>query len=299
MIAVLEAVSFDDIGALDDDALATFLDPRDSGVDPSLLGVAAAGNAALIERIARSLPPASVAAFLRATQQRCVPHVVARARTSIRDQLFWPLVYWTRPRDFEELVWGERIPERVIDELDLDGRIVCDIGAGTGRFTLMAARRARRVIAVDAVPAMLGVLRSAASAAGLDNIEIRRGAFRALPLADESVDIAVACSSFMTSGPHGGPDALRDAERIVAPGGSVAIIWPQDPAWLLQHGFEHVRVEGQPCHAFRDEATAERLCATYYSDAAAAWARDHHARDIPYSVLGSSPPNDVCIKRRD
>lgn len=65
------------------------------------------------------------------------------------------------------------------------------------------------------------------------------------------------------------------------------------------HGSEHIQVAGHPSHRFRDEAIAERLCATYYSDAAAAWVREHHAREIAYSVLGSSPPNDVCIKRRD
>jgi ubiquinone/menaquinone biosynthesis C-methylase UbiE len=185
----------------------------------------------------------------------------------------------------------------VLDELDLDGKSVCDVGAGTGRFTLPAAKRAQRVIAVDAVPAMLERLQDKADAAALDNIEIRRGAFTALPVAERSVDIAVACSSFTSAGPLGGLSAVREAERIVCAGGSVAIIWPQDPLWLRGLGFEHVRLRGEQVHAFRDVATAERLCATYYSDAAAAWVRVHHARDIPYSVLGSSPPNDVCIKR--
>ena len=296
---MLEAISFDDITALDDDALRTFLDPRDGGVDPSMLGVATAGNPALVDRIARCLPEESALAFLLAARQRRAPQLVERARCIVREQLFWPLVYWTRPTDFEDLVWGERISDRLLDELDLDGRIVCDIGAGTGRFTLAAARRAWRVVAVDMVPAMLQRLQRAASAAGLDNIEMVRGAFRALPLADQSVEVAVACSSFMTTGPHGGPAALREAERIVTSGGSVAIIWPQDPTWLRRHGFEHVRVAGDPCHSFRDEPTAYRLCATYYSDAAAAWVREHHACDVPYSVLGTSPPNDVCIKRRD
>ena len=296
---MIEAVGFDDIEAFDDDALLTFLDPRDGGVDPSVLGVAAMGRQALVDRIARCLPEEHASAFIRAARLEHSPQSVSSARCAIRDRLFWPLVYWTRPDDFEELVWGERISDRVLDELDLDGKIVCDIGAGTGRFTLAAARRARRVIAVDMVPVMLQRLWRAANAAALDNIEIRRGAFRALPLADRSVDIAVACSSFMTSGPHGGPSALREAERVVVPGGSVAIIWPQDPSWLRRQGFAHVRVAGYACHSFRDEATAERLCAMYYSDAAAAWVREHNAREIPYSVLGSTPPNDVCIKRRD
>ena len=296
---MIEAVGFDDILAFDDDALRTFLDPRDGGVDPSVLGIAASGRDVLAERIATCLPEESASLFIQAARQEHSPRSVARAQCAIRDRLFWPLVDWTRPADFDDLVWGERISDRVLDELDLDDKIVCDIGAGTGRFTLAAARRARRVVAVDMVPAMLERLQRAASVAGLDNIETRRGAFRALPLADRSVDVAAACSSFMTRGPHGGPAALLEAERVVVSGGSIAVIWPQDPAWLRRRGFAHVQVAGYACHSFRDEATAERLCASYYSDAAAAWVREHHSRDVPYSVLGSTPPNDVCIKRRD
>ena len=296
---MLEAVRFEDIGAFDNEALRTFLDPHDGGIDPSVLGIAATGDPVLVDRLSRSLPLQSAPIFLHAVRQERSRKEIHNARCLIRDRLFWPLVYWTRPDDFEDLVWGERIPERVFDELDLDGKEVCDIGAGTGRFTIAAARRARRVIAVDMVPVMLQRLQRSAAAAGLDNIEVFRAPFRELPLADRSVDVAVACSSFMTAGPHGGPSALEEAERVVRPGGSVAVIWPQDPAWLLEHGFEHVRVSGHPCHAFRDVVTAERLCATYYSDAAAAWVREHQACDVPYSVLGSTPPNDVCIKRRD
>lgn len=289
---------FEDIDAFDDEALCTFLDPRDGGVDPSVLGVAASGRAGLVSRIIRCLPKDAVTLFASAAQEEHPAEAVERACSVVRERLFWPLVYWTRPADFAELIWGEHISDRVLDELDLDGRIVCDIGAGTGRFTLAAARRANRVIAVDMVPVMLGRLRRAAREAGLKNVEIRRGAFRALPLPDASVERAVACSSFMTAGPQGGQAALHEAERIVAPGGSVAIIWPQDPAWLRRQGFEHVRVAGSPCHAFRDVATAERLCATYYSEAAAEWVREHRTREVPYSVLGSQPPNDVCIKLR-
>jgi ubiquinone/menaquinone biosynthesis C-methylase UbiE len=46
-----------------------------------------------------------------------------------------------------------------------------DLGAGTGRFAIAAARRFGRVTAVDISPAMLAYLRSRAAAAGLTNLE--------------------------------------------------------------------------------------------------------------------------------
>lgn len=206
-------------------------------------------------------------------------------------------MYWTRPDDYAELVSGERINARVLEELDIDGKDVCDIGAGSGRFSLVAARHAHRVIAVDAVPALLQRLERRARREHVDNIDIRRAAFRALPLPDHSVDLAVACSSFTTAGAHGGLRALREAERIVRPGGVVAIVWPQHPSWYGQQGYEHVVVRGQGTVCFRDTATAERLCALYYSAEAAQWVREHATGDVPYAVLGVPPPNDLCIRR--
>lgn len=288
---------FEDIDSFDDDALETFLDPSDGGVDAHALGLAAIGCApAMVERLRRSLPASSAKEFLRSTRSRATPDAVAEARRRIIDQLLWPLVYWTRPDDYEQLIRGEEIAERVVDELGLDGKEVCDIGAGSGRFTLRAAPRARRVVAIDAVPVLLQRLMDSARRRGLHNIEPRRGAFRALPLADGSVDVAVACSSFTAHGPHGGVGALFEAERVVRAGGLVAIIWPQKPRWLRNHGYEHVVVRTRCSKTFEDQQTAERLCSLYYSRAAERWVRAHRTHEVPYSVLGGAPPADVCVK---
>src|SRR5205807_2597756 len=118
------------------------------------------------------------------------------------------------PEDYAALTDGERLHPHLLDVLELDGRDVCDVGAGAGRFTLAAAPRARHVIAVDVVTPLLEMLEHRARAAGHTNVETRRGAFTALPLDDASVDIAVACSAFTRTGPHGGAAALAEAERI-------------------------------------------------------------------------------------
>jgi ubiquinone/menaquinone biosynthesis C-methylase UbiE len=52
-----------------------------------------------------------------------------------------------------------------------------DLGAGTGQFTLAAARHFGRMTAVDVSPAMLEVLGEKATAAGLTNIDIVRAGF--------------------------------------------------------------------------------------------------------------------------
>ena len=290
--------SVNDLGCFDDDAMRTFFAPSRGGVAAADLGHALIGcDETLVRRVRNNLLPPAAVDFSAAHEQRCRSDVIAHARHRVLAQLFWPLVYWLRPDDYEELILGEQISPRLLSELDVDGKTVCDIGAGTGRFALLAAHRAARVIAVDGTPGLLERLAHTATRLGYTNIETRRGAFTALPLADASVDVAVACSAFTTWGPHGGDAAIDEAERIVRPGGEVAIIWPQDSRRPCARGYQYLQVRGEGVVRFRDTATALRLCATYYSASAAQWVSRHNSAEVPYSVLGVQPPTGMCVRR--
>jgi SAM-dependent methyltransferase len=291
--------SLADLGNFDDEALRTFLDPRDGGIDPDTLGQALqAADMGLVERVGACLPPDAARRFRAGLSSSAAPDARVAARGEVLETLFWPLLYWNRPEAYEELIAGEDINPAIVESLGLAGRVVCDIGAGAGRFTLPVAQIADRVIAVDAVPALLARLESHAARAGLHNIETRRGSFTRLPLEDESVDVAVACSSFTPAGPHGGGTALREADRITRDGGTIAVVWPQQPEWLEAAGFTRVSFPGDDVRHFRSVADAERLCRDFYSDEAALWVRAHHTADVPFDVLGQLPPNEMCVRRR-
>ena len=59
---------------------------------------------------------------------------------------------------------------RFVQERAQTGDTLLDVGAGTGRFALPLAYQVRRVVAVDASPAMLAELTGAAEAAGINNL---------------------------------------------------------------------------------------------------------------------------------
>jgi SAM-dependent methyltransferase len=65
---------------------------------------------------------------------------------------------------------------------------VLDFGAGSGQFSLAAARRFGHVTAIDVSPTMVAVLRERAAAAGLANMDVARAGFlsheRSRPPAD-------------------------------------------------------------------------------------------------------------------
>lgn len=287
----------DHLAALDDEALRTFL-PPDGDAGPSRLGTALQGAEYddLARRIADVLPPQPRRDFLDAREWPESPLVVHMRRRQALDTLFWVLLYWNDPEAYEELVAGEQIHPGILQALDLDGRVVADLGAGAGRFTLFAARHAARVIAVDPVPPLLDRLERKARDLELSNVETRRGAFTELPLEDASVDVAVACSSLTSTAPSGGECAIEEAERVVRPGGEVWVIWPDSPQWFCDRGFTYMALPGNAEMTFRSVESAARICADFYSAEAAQWVRDNDARVVPFAVLGVSPPSDACRK---
>ena len=261
-----------------------------------MLGRAVQGLGGLGERCRAALPPDARVAFDEGGGGPCAPTEVARARRHVVESLFWPLLYWHDPAGYAELVAGESIHPRILEAVDLDRREVCDVGAGAGRFTLHAARRAARVVAVDAVPPLLDLLGARLTEEGVSNVELRRGSFDALPLEDGSVDVAVACSSVTARAPFGGEAALAEMERVVRPGGELAIIWPDRPEWFRARGFTLLTAAGNDTLSFADPASAERLCRAFYSEEAARWVAAHGTAEVPFAVLGIEPPNQVCLR---
>src|SRR6202035_1502640 len=68
--------------------------------------------------------------------------------------------------------------------------VVADLGAGDGSFSLLLARRAARVIAVDASEKMLDVGRELAARHDVQNIEFRAGDMEELPIDAATIDVA-------------------------------------------------------------------------------------------------------------
>lgn len=99
--------------------------------------------------------------------------------------------------------------------------VVLDLGCGAGIDTILAARRAGRVIGLDFLPVMLERTRAAAAEAGLSNVETLEGEIEAIPLPDASVDHVVSNGVINLSSRKA--RVLAECARVLRPGGQLTV----------------------------------------------------------------------------
>jgi SAM-dependent methyltransferase len=210
--------------------------------------------------------------------------------------LGWELLYRKEPELWERLIAGERLHPDVLDRLP-PADVAAEIAAGGGRLTLHLASRCGRLVAVEPVSALRDVLARKLMGAGLDNVEIVRGFFDAIPLPDASCDLVVSCSSFTPDESHGGDAGLREMDRVLAGAGMLALVWPSDVDWLRSRGFTYESFDGEMCIDFTTVDDAVELARIAYPRAADAIA-ERASPAVPYELVGMNPPRDIAWRRK-
>jgi ArsR family transcriptional regulator len=128
---------------------------------------------------------------------------------------------------------------------------VADLGCGDGALALEISRWARGVVAVDLSTEALRRAVARARERGVRNIRWKKGDLERVPLEADSVDVALLSQAL-----HHAAEplrALREAARIVAPGGTVLVLD------LKSHREEWVRKSGDRWLGFGEDALRRML----------------------------------------
>lgn len=152
------------------------------------------------------------------------------------------------------LVVGEPLPLPTPQFLsDGSGRVL-DLGAGSGRATLMVlqSRPKTTVVALDIYSGYWGIndntperlTRNAAAAGVADRVEVRVADMRELPFPDASFDGVVSSFAIDHLRRDDVPRALREAARVLRPGGQILIMNLNVDAWI------RVAIPALPGHGY-------------------------------------------------
>jgi len=160
--------------------------------------------ASLVDEIAAEAPAATDTREIR----RAEVHVLA----SVED-----FITFTTPEVMETnchyiRAWDK---ERLFEMADLCGKIVLDIGAGSGRLTFAAAELAKEVYASEPVGTLREFMLEKAEREGIANVRVLDGLVTALPFPDNTFDAVM-------SGHVVGDDwdaEIAELTRVCKPGG--------------------------------------------------------------------------------
>jgi SAM-dependent methyltransferase len=174
--------------------------------------------------------PSQYLAEIPAVELEAAAQGNAEAAERLRRALFWPLVYELEPELWDAVSQAEPIHPALLALLEIDGRRVLEVAAGSGRLTGYLCPRAAELVCVEPSSGLRRILVSRCPSA-----DVRSGFFNALPIVDGWAELTVCCASFQPD-----PDAVVELERATKPGGVLALISPDSPEWFVERGWERL-----------------------------------------------------------
>ena len=173
-----------------------------------------------IDRFLRIKCP-EVTRFLDATKARFVwskdQSDLARAEEEVAWAIADLIVYNKCPEVYDVLEFHSWDFAEVTSITALDGKVVVDVGSGTGRVALSAATTADAVFAIEPVARLRRFIRESAASSGYENVHVIDGFGHSIPLPDGFADVVITSHAL-------GWDLkgeLVEFERIAAIGGYI------------------------------------------------------------------------------
>lgn len=152
----------------------------------------------------------------------------------------WDILYRDYPEVYDEFAVVPKTPPlNLAQKYHLEGKVIADIGSGTGDSSFDYAKVAKKVIGVEIEKSMLKIAEKLAEERSINNVRFVLGDARKIPLGDDTVD-AVVGATLAINPPEGFRDFVKESERITKKGGLI-ILLNIAPGW---HGGELHKIIG-------------------------------------------------------
>ena len=165
---------------------------------------------------------------------------VRQAEVSVMQRINDLLAYVVDPAIYDDQPFLGWDSDELMSLVDFTGKIVIDVGAGTGRLTLTVAPAAESVFAVEPVSNLRRYLKEQSAKSGLKNVFPVDGLITEIPFPDQFADVTMGGHVF---GDYP-EEECRELERVTKIGGMV-ILCPGNNdrdnaihAYLISHGYD-------------------------------------------------------------
>lgn len=139
----------------------------------------------------------------------------------------WDILYRDYPEVYDEFASVKKYPKwiHILPKMfDFKGKVIADIGSGSGLSTFDLAKYAKKVIGIEPENAMRNLAVKNAKKKNIKNVEFRKGTAAKIPLKKDSVDFVVGATLVGIHTPARIRRFVKEAARIVKKEGCIITI---------------------------------------------------------------------------
>jgi ubiquinone/menaquinone biosynthesis C-methylase UbiE len=115
--------------------------------------------------------------------------------------------------------------EEISSITSLEGKVVADVGAGSGRIAFLLAPYVQTVFAVEPIASFRSFMKEKAAKLETGNLYVMDGILDSIPLPDHSLDVLITSNAIGWNL----SDELKEIERVIKPGGYAIHLLHSDP----------------------------------------------------------------------